>query len=364
MSSIGKMFKVSIFGESHGQCVGALIEGCPPGIKINEREIQKELERRRPGKGILVSSRDEREEFKIISGIFNGYTTGAPIAIIIWNRDVDSSYYEEIKDLPRPGHADYVAKIKYSGFNDYRGGGIFSGRITAAFVVAGVIAKKVLEKFGIKIVSHIVQIGDIKAKEDISIEEVENNSKKLPIECGDIKAAEKMIRLIKKIKSEGDSIGGVVEVIAINLPIGLGEPIFDTLEGDISKAVFAIPGVKGIEFGAGFNLARMRGSEANDQYVIRNGKVTMLSNNSGGIHGGISNGMPIKFRVVFKPTPSILKPQKTVDLNKMEERILRLKGRFDPCITIRTPPILEAVLAITLADHLLRWLCWKSYMTS
>jgi chorismate synthase len=355
---IGKLFCVSVYGESHGKCIGTLIEGCPPGIKVSEEDIAKELSRRRP-KPPLGTSRVEPDKFEILSGVFNGYTTGAPINIVIWNKDIDPGDYELFKRVPRPSHADYVARVKYRGYNDYRGGGIFSGRLTAAYVAAGVIAKKLLERFGVKIAAHIVQIGDVYLEKELSYNEIMESRGSSPIECGDGVKAKDMIKVIDSVKKKGDSIGGVVEAIAIGLPVGLGEPIFDRLDGEIAKALFAIPGVKGVEFGAGFKLACMWGSEANDQYTLQDGKVVTITNNSGGIVGGISNGMPIKLRVVFKPTPSIAYRQKSIDLDKMEETYLEAVGRFDPCIATRTPPIVEAVLGIVLADHILRWNAWR-----
>jgi len=361
----GKLFRVSIFGESHGKCVSTLIERCPPGIDVNRDEIRRELERRWPLKGELTTSRLEEDDFEIISGIFNNKTTGAPICVLVWNKEAKPTEYEGIKDIPRPGHADYPAKIKYRGFNDYRGGGIFSGRLTAALVIAGYFAKEILRKYGIKVRAHVIQIGNIKLDREVSFEEIEKSNFRYGIECVDPKTASKMIDVIKKVKNEGDSIGGIIEGIAVNLPVGLGEPPDDTLDGDIAKALFMIPGVKGVEFGLGFKLACMTGSLANDQLSIdKSGKVVFLSNNMGGILGGMSNSMPIRVRVVFKPTPSIRKPQRSVDLSKKKEVILRLSGRFDPCIAIRAVPVVEAAMAIVLADHLLRWLSWKDLINS
>lgn len=358
---VGKVFKISVFGESHGKCVGVLIEGCPPGIKIDPVEIRKDLEKRKPGENFLSSSRKEKDEFEIFSGVFKGFTTGVPITIIIWNKDVDSTFYEKFKDIPRPGHADYTARIKYFSFNDYRGGGVFSGRITAALVAAGVVAKKLLKKFGIEVIAYVSQIGNIKMSKELSMEEIRANIEKSSVRCPDLEASERMVKLVKKIRAEGDSIGGIIEAIAFNVPVGLGEPIFDNLEGEIAKAMFSIPAIKGIEFGTGFKLAEMKGSEANDQFAIKNGKVTTLTNNSGGILGGISNGAPIKFKLVVKPTPSIFKTQNSINLKEMKETILRLEGRFDPCIAVRAVPVVESMFAVVLADHLLRWLSWIGF---
>jgi len=357
---LGTLFRVSVFGESHGSGVGALVEGCPPGLEITEEEINRELERRRPG-GPLRSPRREEDRVRILSGVFNNHTTGAPIALFIENVDVDSTFYEKIRNTPRPGHADLVARIKYRGFNDYRGGGILSGRITAGMVAAGCIAKKLLEKHGIRVYSYIKRIGNIEA--DVSPELIEGLKSILeesPVYCPDAKASKEMIRLVRSVAGRGDSIGGTVETVVLNLPVGLGEPPLDTLDGDIAKAVFIIPGVKGIEFGAGFKLAEMRGSEANDEWVVREGRIVAATNNAGGIVGGMSTGSPLVFRVVFKPTPTIRKPLRTVELTTLKPTVVRGSGRHDPCIAIRGVPVVEAVTSIVIADHLLRWLSWKN----
>ena len=360
---IGKMFRISIFGESHGKGIGVVIEGCPPGIEVKVRDIALELSKRRIDDPEISTQRREKDDFQILSGVFNGYTTGAPIVIFIENRDVDSSNYEAIKDTPRPSHADYTARIKYFGYNDYRGGGMFSGRITASIVAAGAIAKKVLAKYNIEVYAHTYSVGDITIPRDISITRIKEETYKSPVRCADPEGSKKMYELIKKVRREGDSIGGVVEAIALNVPPGLGEPPIDTLEGEISKAMFIIPGVKGIEFGRGFELTRMKGSEANDPFIIKDEMILTEKNNSGGINGGISNGMPIILRVGFKPTPSIYKPLKTVNINMKKEEYVRLRGRFDPCIAIRAVPIVENMLAIVLTDHLMRWLSWIKYMS-
>lgn len=354
---IGKMLRFSIFGESHGKCVGVIIEGCPPGIKIDVKKIKAELERR---KGIerLSTQRREKDEPIILSGVFNSFTTGAPIVVIIENEDIDSSYYEKIKDIPRPGHSDYTAKIKYFGFNDYRGGGFFSGRLTAGIVIAGYFAKEILAKAGVEVKAYIKSIGKAKAR-NLSIEEIFNSKNSF---CPDEENFQKMIKEIEKAKKDGDSVGGIIEVIASSVPLGLGGPFDEDLEGDLAKAFFAIPAVKGVEFGLGFKIAELRGSEANDSFIIKDGEVKTKTNNAGGILGGISNGMPIVARIAFKPTPSIYKPQKTVDLEKMEEREIKLEGRFDPCIVPKALPVVEAMMALVLADHLLRWLSWKGFM--
>jgi len=352
-NTIGKQFKVSIFGESHGECIGSIIDCGIAGLKISEADIQKELDRRRPGQSKISTTRKEEDKVEILSGIFNGHTTGTPICLIVRNKDVDSSLYEKMKDMARPGHADFTAFMKYGGFHDYRGGGQFSGRITAGFVMAGAIAKKLLSLLKIKILAHTVEIGGIKAKE-MSVKEIESNSEKNLVRCADLDAANRMIDGIEKIRKEGDSLGGVIEAIAINVPVGIGEPIFDTLEGDLSKALFAIPAVKGVEFGSGFDAARKKSSENNDAFIVKGGKVVTKTNNAGGILGGISNGMPIVLRVAVKPTPSISKTQQTVNMKKMKNTELKISGRHDPCIVPRAVPVVESMVAITLCDFLLR----------
>jgi len=356
---MGVMFRVTIFGESHGKGVGVVIEGVPPGILLSAEYVNSELAKRSPG-GYLVSARREVDVVEFLSGVFNNYTTGAPLAMFIRNEDVDSSFYEEIRDCPRPGHADYVAKAKYMGYNDYRGGGMFSGRRTAALVAAGAVAKAVLLKYEIRVYSYVVKIGSVDANvepEDSSYFRRAIDSS--PVKCPDPKASEMMTRLIEEAVRDGDSLGGVVETSVFNVPVGLGEPPLHGLDSDLAKAVLSVPGVKGIEFGTGFKLALMRGSEANDEWCIISGAVRTRTNNSGGIIGGLSTGMPIVFRVVFKPTPTIRKSQRTINLRTMSEAMITGKGRHDPCIAVRGAPVIEAVTAIVLTDHLLRWASWR-----
>ena len=353
-NSIGKAFTITSFGESHGSCIGVVIDGCPAGLAVSEQDIQAETDRRKPGKGTASTSRTEADRVEILSGIYDGHTTGAPICLLIRNTDTDSSQYLKDRFLPRPGHADYVAYSKYGGFNDFRGGGRFSGRITAGFVMAGAIARKFLKSaIGTEIVAHTVAIGGIIAgiKE---IEEVKANVEKNELRCGDPEAAEKMLRLIEKVRAEGDSLGGVIECVALNVPAGLGEPVFDTLEGDLAKALFAIPAVKGIEFGSGFSAAEKRGSENNDPFTLEDDRIVTRTNNAGGILGGISNGMPLVLRVAVKPTPSISKNQDTVDMEKMVPARLATRGRHDVCIVPRAVPVVEAMVAVTLCDFAIR----------
>ncbi len=352
-NSIGKIFTITSFGESHGNCMGIIIDGCPAGLPVTAEDVQREVDKRRPGTGVLTTSRVEEDKVEILSGIFNGRTTGAPVCLLVWNKDVDSSEYEKIRFLPRPGHADYTAFIKYGGFNDFRGGGRFSGRTTAGFVMAGAVAKKLLSLIGIEVLAHTVAIGGIKAKVS-AFNEIRENVEKNPVRCADLEAAEEMTRVIEQAKEDGDSVGGIIEGIALNSPAGLGEPVFDTLEGDLAKALFAIPAVKGVEFGSGFQAAEKKGSENNDPFTIRYGKIVTETNNAGGVLGGISNGMPIVVRVAVKPTPSIAKSQETVNIENMESASLAIKGRHDACIVPRAVPVVESMMAVTLCDFAMR----------
>jgi len=352
-NSFGKLFSITSFGESHGKCIGVTIDGCPAGLPLTEEDIQREVDKRRPGTSVGATGRAEEDKVEILSGTFNGHTTGTPICLLIWNQDIDSSEYERLRFLPRPGHADYPAFIKYGGFNDFRGGGRFSGRITATFVMAGAVAKKLLDRIGLEILAHTIEIGGVRAKPE-GFDEIRGNVDKNSLRCADLEAAKEMARVIEKARGEGDSVGGVVEGIALNVPVGLGEPVFDTLEGDLAKALFAIPAVKGVEFGSGFSAARKRGSENNDPFTIKDNKIVTVTNNAGGILGGISNGMPIVLRVAVKPTPSIARSQATVDMKKMESASLEVKGRHDTCIVPRAVPVVESMMAVTLCDFAMR----------
>ena len=353
-NSAGKTLVTTCFGESHGPCVGAVVDGCPAGLPITFDDIQTELNKRKPGLTAVSTPRREEDQVEILSGVFNGYTTGAPICLIIGNRDVEPEVYKQMRHKPRPGHADYIAYMKYSGFNDYRGGGRFSGRVTAAYVAAGAIAKKLLTQISVEVLAHTVQIGKIKITKNVSYDQIRENVYDNAVRCAVLESADLMEKEILKATEEGDSLGGVVEVIALNVPAGLGEPVFDSLDSDIAKMMFNIPAVKGVEFGAGFQVASLKGSENNDVYVIRKGKVTSPTNNAGGVLGGLSTGMPIILRVVFKPTSSIAKRQKTVDLTKMKETEIEVAGRHDMCIVPRAVPVVESCLALVLADHALR----------
>ena len=346
-SSFGKLFKITTWGESHGRGLGVVIEGCPAGLPIKESEIQLELNRRRTGQSKVTTTRKEGDQIQIMSGVFKGKTTGTPISLLVENEDADSSKYELIKDLYRPGHADYTYDMKY-GFRDYRGGGRSSARETVGRVAAGAIAKKLLARERIKIIGFTRQVGNHIAK-NIDYREIENNI----VRCPDNKIAEKMINSIMRARKKGDSLGGVVEVIAQGVPAGLGEPVFDRLDADLAKAVMSMPAVKGVEIGVGFQSAIMTGSECNDVFAMKNKKVITTTNNAGGILGGISNGMDIVIRLVVKPTSSINKAQDTVTQQGKKAEI-RVEGRHDPCVATRAVPIAEAMVAITLIDHLYR----------
>lgn len=353
-NSFGKEFVVTCFGESHGKCVGVTIDGCPVGLQLSEKDVQKELDKRIPPQLEIVSARREKDVVEILSGTFNGYTTGAPVCAMVWNEDIIHGEYDLIKDTPRPGHADYPARIKYGSFNDYRGGGRFSGRITVAFVMAGAIAKKLLVFFGVEVLAYAIEIDNVEIRKAPTLEEIRGNTYKTSVRCPDFESAKKMEEAILMAKREGDSVGGIVECVALDVPVGIGEPFFDSLDADIAKMLFDVPAVKGVEFGAGFRAARLRGSENNDSYAIRNGKIVTLTNNAGGVLGGLSTGTPIMVRAAIKPTPSISNEQRTVDLSKMEETLIRVKGRHDPCVVPKAVPVIESAVAIVLADHMLR----------
>ncbi|WP_415283680.1 chorismate synthase [Candidatus Nitrososphaera sp. FF02] len=351
---IGERFVAMSFGESHGRCVGIVVDGCPAGLSLSEGDIQVQLDRRKPGQSAVTTQRKEEDKVEILSGTFNGFTTGAPICMLIWNKDSDSRSYEAIKNIPRPGHADYPASVKYGGFVDYRGSGRFSGRLTATLVMAGAVAQKLLKQtLGVETVAYTSEIGGIKAKNITAA----NIAKRYDndVRCPDPDAAEKMRDAILKAKKDGDSLGGIVECTSANMPVGLGEPIFASLESDISKALFSIPAVKAVEFGSGFEGSKRRGSENNDAYYIKDGKVVTRTNNAGGILGGLSSGMPLVVRVAFKPAASIAKTQDTLDVSTSEQAKLTVPGRHDPCVVPRAPPIVECVVSMVLADHAVRY---------
>lgn len=350
-NTFGTSVAVTLFGESHGEYIGATIDGLAPGIEIHHEYISHMLTQRRPA-GKISTPRKEKDEYKIVSGVINGKTTGTPITILIPNENVKSGDYAQMKTVARPSHADYTADCKYHGFQDSRGGGHFSGRITAALVAAGAICKCALEQKGIIIGTHVKKCAGIwdREFEDLSSDiQILNKSTFAVL---DEARGEKMQEAILAAASEGDSVGGVLETAIIGMPVGVGEPWFDTVESMLSHMLFSIPAVKGVEFGAGFAIADMRGSKANDPLRTEHGAVVSTSNNNGGINGGITNGMPILFRTAIKPTPTIFKPQDTIDFRTMTDTVLEPKGRHDPAIVHRARIVQDAAAAIVLCDAL------------
>ncbi len=350
-STFGKIFKVSTFGESHGLAIGATIDGCPAGLSIDPQLIAKDMQRRRPGQSKITTQRKEADEVEIISGVFEGKSTGTPIHLLIKNKDQRSRDYSHIKDKFRPSHADFTYTAKY-GHRDYRGGGRSSARETAARVAAGAIAKMLLNKHDIKIWAYVSQVGHIqldKHYKKLNLELTETNI----IRCPDPQIAEKMIQLVSEIRKQGDTIGGCISCIIQNCPAGLGEPVFDKLHAELGKAMLSINAVKAFEYGSGFAASQMKGSEHNDQFHSEENAIRTTTNHSGGIQGGISNGMDIHFKVGFKPVATIVKAQSSV--NQLGEKVqVEGKGRHDPCVVPRAVPIVEAMAALVLADHLLR----------
>ncbi|HEY2103111.1 MAG TPA: chorismate synthase [Chthoniobacterales bacterium] len=352
-STFGQIFRVTTFGESHGGGVGAVIEGCPPRIGLVESDIQRELDRRRPGQSRITTQRKEPDRCEILSGTFEGRTLGTPIAILVRNEDARPEAYEPLRETFRPSHADFTYQAKF-GIRNWQGGGRASARETIGRVAAGAIARKVLATLfpEIEIVAYVVRLHEIVAAIDqhlVSAELVERSM----VRCPDENASEKMIQLIEKTRADGDSLGGVIECVSRNVPAGLGEPVFDKLEADLAKAMLSLPATKGFEIGSGFSAARMRGSEHNDAFEKRDNEIKTATNFSGGIQGGISNGEPIYFRVVFKPTATIARAQNTVTASG-EKATLAARGRHDPCVLPRAVPMVEAMTALVLCDHALR----------
>lgn len=354
----GSSIKLSIFGESHGRAIGVIIDGLEPGIELDMELIDKEMERRAPGRNKYSTQRKEGDKVEIVSGFFNGKTTGTPLTALIWNGDQHSKDYSSIKDTPRPGHADYTGFIKYKGFNDYRGGGHFSGRITAPVVFAGAVAKQILARKNIIVGSHILSINNIKESYFDKVntnEETLKNILEREFPVLDDKKGEEMKAAISKAKDALDSVGGVIECCILNVPAGFGDPFFDSVESTLSHLLFSVPAVKGVEFGAGFDITEMKGSEANDDfYYAEDGRVRTYTNNNGGILGGITSGMPVIVRAAFKPTASIYRKQKTVNLKTKENDEISIVGRHDPCIVLRAVPVIEAVCAIGILEIISR----------
>lgn len=351
-NSIGKIFTVTTFGSSHGTALGAVIDGCPAGLELSARDIQTELDKRRPGTSKITTSRNEKDQVKLVSGIFEGKTDGTPITALVYNSDMNSSAYENIKDNPRPGHGDYTWKTRY-GIYDYRGGGRGSGRVTIGHVIGGAVAKKLLKTLNIKVLSHVTQVGNIKAN-PVDVDEIETNINQNSVRCADIEAAKRMESEIIEAKKVGDSIGGIVETVVLNSPAGLGDPVFGKIDAELAGGLMGIGSVKGVEIGLGFKSAELRGSQMNDEFLIEDNTIKTRTNHSGGILGGITTGMPINIRMAVKPTPSISLTQKTVDIKSMESKDIIIQGRHDPCICPRVTTVAEATVSIILADQLIR----------
>jgi len=350
-NTFGNIFRLTTFGESHGPAIGGIIDGCPAGMEIDLTFIQSELDRRRPGQSDLTTSRDEKDNVEILSGIFEGKSTGTPIAFIIYNKDQKPKDYNQLKELYRPSHADFTYDKKY-GFRDHRGGGRSSARETAARVVGGALAKLLLNSQGIDIKTYVSQIGNIGIEQDYQSLNLETTEKS-PVRCPDENVSKKMIKLIEQLKDEGDSTGGVVKCIIQGLKPGFGEPVFDKLQADLAKAMLSINAVKGFDYGSGFKSSSMKGSEHNDAFVKDGQKITTATNFSGGIQGGISNGQDIYFNVAFKPVATIMQDQETID-KKGDSQTIKGEGRHDVCIVPRAVPIVEAMAALVITDHYLR----------
>lgn len=357
MNTWGNKIGLSIFGESHGSAIGIVIDGLGAGIKLNLENINKFIERRKAAKYFFTTSRNEKDEYKILSGYKDGYTTGSPLCVIFENTNTISKDYENLKYLLRPNHSDYPANIKFKGFNDVRGGGHFSGRITLALTFAGAIAIDILEKKGIKIYSHIKKILNIEDKSFLDYKEIDfekfQNLKETSLAFIENNLEIEAIKLLEKIKLSENSVGGEIECACFNLPVGLGSPFFDSLESKISHLVFSIPAIKGISFGLGFGFADILGSEASDLYYIDDNRIKTKTNNNGGILGGLSTGMPLIFSVVVKPTSSISLKQTTINIKEMKEESLKIKGRHDACIVPRVLPVIESAMALAILDELI-----------
>lgn len=352
-NTFGQLFRVTTFGESHGGGVGAVVDGCPPGLEISEEDIQQELDRRRPGQSSITTPRIEQDEIHILSGVVDGQTTGTPIMLLAYNKDAKSEDYLHLKDLYRPGHADYTFEKKY-GIRDWKGSGRASARETLGRVAAGAIAKKYLKKkLGIEVLSFVKQVGDIKTNIDfnnVTMNAIESNM----VRCPDEEKAQEMIKLIEKVRDEGDSVGGIIQGVIRNVPVGLGEPVFDKLSADLGKAMLSINAVKGFDIGSGFDGVILRGSQHNDGFFInKQGQIKTKTNHAGGTLGGISNGETIYFRVAIKPVSTIKKKQQTVNKNN-EIVTLEATGRHDPCVLPRAIPIVDAMAALVIMDHYLR----------
>lgn len=354
-SYLGEHIHVSVFGQSHSPAIGVVVDGLPAGERVDMEELGRFLKRRAPGQNATSTPRKEADLPQFLSGLVDGVTCGAPLAALIENTNTRSQDYAQLRDKPRPGHADFTAQVKYGGFQDVAGGGHFSGRLTAPLCIAGGICIQMLKRRGIEVAAHIASVaGEADRPFDPMGESVETMEKlkQAPFPVLDEKAGERMRKVILQAKEEGDSVGGIVECLVTGVPAGLGEPMFGGMENRLAAALFGIPAVKGVEFGAGFGVANMRGSENNDPFAVKDGKIVTETNHAGGILGGITNGMPLVFRLAFKPTPSIAREQQTVSLSKNQVEELVVTGRHDPCIVPRAVPVVEAVAALTILDLL------------
>ncbi len=351
MNTLGDAFELTLVGESHGDVVGVVIDGVPSGIPFDHTDVQPALLRRRPGQSDVTTPRDEGDVCEILSGTKDGHTTGAPVLILIHNEDVDSSKYHAFQRTPRPGHADLTARALFQDKNDYRGGGMFSGRLTAGLVMAGSLARKWLTAHGVDVAAHVHQVHDVTARDIESVAEIREHVEENLVRCADPDAAEQMTRVIRQARDDEDSVGGVVRVLAEGLPAGLGDPLFSKVEAKIAHAMMSLPASKGVHVGEGFDATRLKGSEHNDAWTYDEaGRIRTRTNHAGGMYGGITSGMPLEAEVVFKPPTSIGQRQDTIDLETGQETTLEVEGRHDPCILPRAVPVVEATLRCVLMD--------------
>jgi chorismate synthase len=353
VNAFGSRYRTTIFGTSHGPFVGCTVEGVRAGTRVDVDEVQAQLDRRRPGQSLLTTQRKEADRLEVPEGLRDGAATGEPIVAIIRNEDVQSKSYANVARVPRPGHGDFTAFTKYGGKSDLRGGGQLSGRMTAPLVVSGAIARQVVAPLGLRFFAHAAQIGPVTAR-PVTPEEIAANVERTPVRCADLEAADRMIAAVEAARMDRDSVGGVIEGVVTGVPAGVGEPFFDSIEAALAHLLFSIPAVKGVDFGAGFRAASMRGSEHNDPFEVRDGRVVTSTNHAGGVLGGIGSGMPVTFRVVVKPTASIAKPQRSVDLDTMQPTEVVVTGRHDPCIVPRAVPVVENVAAIGILDLMMQ----------
>ncbi len=352
-NTTGEIFKVTTFGVSHGKALGAIIDGCPAGLPLTREDIQEELNKRRPGTSKITTARDEKDQVEILSGIFEDKTDGTPITAIIRNKDQRSKNYDNLKNNPRPGHGDLCWNQKFKNYN-YNGGGRGSGRITIGHVIGGAVSKKLLEYYNITTTAHVTQIHNIKSQQKLTLDEIKENITKNNVRCADLNKAKEMEDEILKAKNDGNSVGGIVEIIIDNIPIGIGQPVFDKLDGDLAKALMNIGSVKGVEIGRGFESATLTGKEMNDEFYLENESIKTKTNNAGGILGGMSNGMPIVIKIAVKPTPSVNGIQNTVNLEEMCDTTIEIEGRHDPCICPRITTVAESACNMVIVDHMIR----------